>query len=199
MRSLGLRPRPRTGSEPGEADLGRRRRRRSAGRRPRRPASRRETDRSRPDDARGRRGSRASLLDNAELGELTSRAELATAVALIDQQLPRRVLHQRRLLFLCLDRDEPHVRPRRRLRRWRASWASGLAAIPKDPPPRSTLYDYFDLWSWNGTLDRVHDALYAQCRQAASREASPTAAIIDSQSAKSAEKDPMRVGGGRTW
>ena len=26
-------------------------------------------------------------------------------------------------------------------------------AIPKDLPPRSTLYDYFDLWSWNGTLD----------------------------------------------
>ena len=61
-------------------------------------------------------------------------------------------------------------------------------AIPKDLPPRSTLYDYFDLWSWDGTLDRIHDALYAQCRQAASREASPTAAIIDSQSVKSAEK-----------
>jgi transposase len=27
-------------------------------------------------------------------------------------------------------------------------------AIPKDLPPRSTLYDYFDLWSWDGTLDR---------------------------------------------
>ena len=61
-------------------------------------------------------------------------------------------------------------------------------AIPTDLPPRSTLYDYFDLWSWDGTLDRIHDALYAQCREAASREASPTAAIIDSQSVKSAEK-----------
>ena len=55
-------------------------------------------------------------------------------------------------------------------------------AIAKDLPPRSTLYDYFDLWGWDGTLDRIHDALYAQCRQAAAREASPTAAIIDSQS-----------------
>ena len=45
-------------------------------------------------------------------------------------------------------------------------------AIPTDLPPRSTLYDYFDLWSWGGTLDRIHDALYAQCREAASREAS---------------------------
>ena len=38
-------------------------------------------------------------------------------------------------------------------------------AIAKDLPPRSTLYDYFDLWGWNGTLDRIHDALYALCRQ----------------------------------
>src|SRR5271165_1448976 len=71
-------------------------------------------------------------------------------------------------------------------------------AIPKDLPPRSTVYDYFDLWSWDGTLDRIHDALYLRRRQAASREASPIAAIIDSQSVKSAEKDPMRVDGGRT-
>ena len=61
-------------------------------------------------------------------------------------------------------------------------------AIPKDLPPRSTVYDYFDLWSWDGTLDRIHDALYVRCREAALREASPTAAIIDSQSVKSAEK-----------
>ena len=28
-------------------------------------------------------------------------------------------------------------------------------AIPKDLPPRSTVYGYFDLWDWDGTLDRV--------------------------------------------
>jgi transposase len=66
------------------------------------------------------------------------------------------------------------------------------SAIPKDLPPKSTVYDYFDLWSWDGTLDRMHEAFYAACREQASREASPTAAIIDSQSVKSAEK------GGRT-
>jgi transposase len=59
-------------------------------------------------------------------------------------------------------------------------------AIPKDLPPRSTLYDYFDLWGWDGTLERIHEALYVTCREAAAREASPTAAIIDSQSVKSA-------------
>jgi len=61
-------------------------------------------------------------------------------------------------------------------------------AIPKDLPPRSTVHGYFDLWSWDGTLDRIHHALYLKCREKADREASPTAAIIDSQSVKSAEK-----------
>lgn len=61
-------------------------------------------------------------------------------------------------------------------------------AIPKDLPPRSTVYDYFDLWEWDGTLDRIHETLYLACREKAQSEASPTVAIIDSQSVKSAEK-----------
>ena len=61
-------------------------------------------------------------------------------------------------------------------------------AIPKDLPPRSSVNDYYNLWTWDGTLDHIHHALYTQCRAQASREASPTAAIIDSQSVKSAEK-----------
>jgi len=60
--------------------------------------------------------------------------------------------------------------------------------VPKDLPPRSTLFDYFDLWTWNGTLDRIHHTLYVKCREAMGREASPTACVIDSQSVKSAEK-----------
>ena len=61
-------------------------------------------------------------------------------------------------------------------------------AIPKDLPPKSSVHDYFDLWTYDGTLERIHDALYQQCREQAQRKASPTAAIIDSQSVKSAEK-----------
>jgi len=61
-------------------------------------------------------------------------------------------------------------------------------AVPKDLPPKSTIHDYFDLWVYEGTLDRIHAALYEKCREQASRQASPTAAIIDSQSVKSAEK-----------
>src|SRR4030081_737236 len=61
-------------------------------------------------------------------------------------------------------------------------------AIPRDLRPRSTVHDYLDLWSYDGTLDRIHHALYVECREQDEREASPTAAIIDSQSVKSAEK-----------
>ncbi len=65
-------------------------------------------------------------------------------------------------------------------------------AIPKDLPPRSTVNGYFVLWDYDGTLDRIHHALYVKCREHAERAASPTAAIIDSQSVKSAEKGGPR-------
>ena len=72
-------------------------------------------------------------------------------------------------------------------------------AIPKDFPPRSTVFAYLDLWRWDGTIERIHHELYVKCREHAGREASPTAGIIDSQSVKSVEKDPMRVDGSLTW
>jgi transposase len=65
-------------------------------------------------------------------------------------------------------------------------------AVPKDLPPRSTLHDYLGLWEWEGTLEHIHHALYVLCREQAERQASPTAAIIDSQSVKSAEKGGRR-------
>ena len=66
-------------------------------------------------------------------------------------------------------------------------------AIPKDLPPRSTVHGYFDLWDWDGTLARLHHELYVKCREAIGREASPTAAVIDSQSVKSAEKGGLMI------
>ena len=60
--------------------------------------------------------------------------------------------------------------------------------MPKDLPPRSTVNGYFCLWSHDGTLERMHYALYVKCREQNDREASPTACIVDSQSVKSAEK-----------
>ncbi len=68
------------------------------------------------------------------------------------------------------------------------------AAIPRDLAPRSTVHDYFSLWTWDGTLTRLHHALYIQCREQVGREASPTVGIIDSQSVKSAEKGGARIG-----
>ena len=62
------------------------------------------------------------------------------------------------------------------------------AAMPKDLAARSTVHGYLDLWEWDGTLERIHHALYVRCRELTGRDASPTAAIIDSQSVKSAEK-----------
>jgi transposase len=53
--------------------------------------------------------------------------------------------------------------------------------------------DYFDRWSRNGTLERIRHALYVKCREEASREASPTAAIIDAQSVKGGEKGGAHI------
>src|ERR1035437_8972460 len=58
-------------------------------------------------------------------------------------------------------------------------------AIPKDLPPKSTIYDYFDLWTYGGTLEQIHHTLYEQCREQAEREASPTEAYpVDSGGAR---------------
>ena len=38
-------------------------------------------------------------------------------------------------------------------------------ALPKDFPPKSTVYDYLDLWEWDGTLERIHHALYVEERE----------------------------------
>src|SRR5512146_2873304 len=60
--------------------------------------------------------------------------------------------------------------------------------LPKDFPPKSTVHSYFELWAWDGTLASIHDTLYVAVREREGREASPSAAILDSQSAKSTER-----------
>ena len=66
-------------------------------------------------------------------------------------------------------------------------------ALPKDLPPKSTAHYYFMLWDWDGTLERIHHWLYVAAREKVGREASPTAAIIDSQSARAAQKGALRL------
>ena len=65
-------------------------------------------------------------------------------------------------------------------------------ALPKEFPAKTTVHEYLSLWNWDGTLLRIHHALYVGLREHAGREASPTAAIIDSQSVKGAEKGGLR-------
>jgi transposase len=60
--------------------------------------------------------------------------------------------------------------------------------MPADLPPYSTVFGYMSLWKRNGTLDRMHQALYLLCREKEGKEPEPTACVIDSQSVKSAEK-----------
>lgn len=65
-------------------------------------------------------------------------------------------------------------------------------ALPKDFPPKSTVWDYLDLWEWDGTIERIHHVLYVAVREQAGREASPSTAILDSQTAKGAQKGALR-------
>src|SRR5690242_1365505 len=67
--------------------------------------------------------------------------------------------------------------------------------LPCDFPPWRTVYGYFAAWRDDGTLARLHDALRAQVRQAAGREAEPTAAVIDSQSVRAADTVPRATRG----
>ena len=58
--------------------------------------------------------------------------------------------------------------------------------------PKSTVWDDFSRREWEGTIERIHHALYVAVRVQAGREASPTTAIIDSQTAKAAQKGALR-------
>ena len=60
--------------------------------------------------------------------------------------------------------------------------------LPHDLPPWPTVHKYFKKWTRDGTLERIHDALRDKVRESEGRDASPSAAIIDSQSVKTTQK-----------
>jgi transposase len=66
-------------------------------------------------------------------------------------------------------------------------------ALPHDFPPWDSVYWYFRTWKEDGTLDRLHDELRGDLRQAEGRPRQPSAAIIDSQSVKTTEKGGRRA------
>jgi putative transposase len=59
--------------------------------------------------------------------------------------------------------------------------------LPHDFPPTGTVYDYFNQWRRNGTITRIHEALRPRVREASEHEPEPSAASLDSQSAKTTE------------
>src|SRR5215216_3827839 len=61
-------------------------------------------------------------------------------------------------------------------------------ALPHDFPPWPTVYHYFRLWRLDGTWEAVQAALREEVRLADGREATPSAAVLDSQSVKTTEK-----------
>ena len=59
--------------------------------------------------------------------------------------------------------------------------------LPRDFPPKSTVYDYFRRWRDDGTLDTLVTILRTGIRDLHGREASPSVACIDTQSVKTTE------------
>lgn len=60
--------------------------------------------------------------------------------------------------------------------------------LPREYPPWNLVWQHFRRWRDDGTLERVRLALNQQVRRKAGREALPSVALADSQSAKTALK-----------
>ncbi len=99
------------------------------------------------------------------------------------------------LIAPLIPEAEPGGRPRKATTRelvnavlyfMRAGMAWRL--LPHDLPPWQTIYYYLRRWQREGVWDRVHHTLVMTDRERAGREASPTAAILDSQSVKTADQ-----------
>src|SRR3954468_1497748 len=54
--------------------------------------------------------------------------------------------------------------------------------LPKDFPPKSTVWRYFDEWRYDGTLDTIHDRLREKVRTTEKPDHPRTTASVDSQS-----------------
>src|SRR5919106_3001254 len=64
--------------------------------------------------------------------------------------------------------------------------------LPKEFPPWKTVYHYFRRWRLDGTWEMLNTKLREQVRTQSGREATPSAGVMDSQSAKTTERgDPV--------
>ena len=60
--------------------------------------------------------------------------------------------------------------------------------LPHDFPPWQTVYYYLRRWEREGVWGKIHHTLVMADRERAGREASPSAAIIDSQTVRTADQ-----------
>ena len=60
--------------------------------------------------------------------------------------------------------------------------------MPHDLPPWQTVYYYLRRWQREGVWNRVHHELVMMDRERIGRSASPSAAILDSQSVRTADQ-----------
>ena len=56
--------------------------------------------------------------------------------------------------------------------------------LPKDFPPKSTVFDHFTRWQLDGTFERISAVLSRKARKQAGREETPSRGIMDAQSVK---------------
>ena len=64
--------------------------------------------------------------------------------------------------------------------------------LPSDLPPKSTVFRWFSLWRDTGLFETINHLLVMADRERVGREASPTAAVLDSQSVKTTESGGPR-------
>jgi putative transposase len=60
--------------------------------------------------------------------------------------------------------------------------------MPHDLPPWQTVYFSLRIWRNEGTWEAIHSAIRERARRPIGREATPSAAILDSQSVKTTQK-----------